>query len=404
MSYFAPYLDDGGIHVPSYQERLDGLIAGYRQIFGEDVYIEPDSMDYQLLSLVAKCWDDLNSVVIDSYYARNPNFASGSALDMLLPLNGMMRKPATKSSVTLSLTGYPETTMDAGKQAMDADGNIWEIPTSVAFGADGKATAVAYCTVPGPVAAGVGTITIINTPDRNWIDVTNETIAILGNAVETDAQVRLRRAQNLARESQNTVSGIRAELVGLPGIKSVNVLENPTGLTLLNPAMTPHSILVVVSGGDDDQVAEMIWRKKSPGCDMNGDVEVTYTDEYNNDNLIKFYHAVENPAKITIVVRKFDSCDPTLFSVSIPAAVAAYVNGLGINDNLILSMLNSVIYNANTSGRPVFSVSSITGDATGIVAETDTMFADYKTMFTCDGTAVTVTEVVENTIYKIEVG
>ena len=87
MSYSAPYLDEGGIHLPSYNERLEDLIDGYKRIFGDDVYIGPDTMDYQMLAMIAKCWDDLNGLILDVYNARNPNFASGSALDLLRGLS-----------------------------------------------------------------------------------------------------------------------------------------------------------------------------------------------------------------------------------------------------------------------------------------------------------------------------
>ena len=34
MSYFAPYIDGTGIHMPTYEDRLEDLITAYRNIFG----------------------------------------------------------------------------------------------------------------------------------------------------------------------------------------------------------------------------------------------------------------------------------------------------------------------------------------------------------------------------------
>ncbi len=35
MAYFAPYLDETGLNLPTYEDRLEALCADYRQIFGQ---------------------------------------------------------------------------------------------------------------------------------------------------------------------------------------------------------------------------------------------------------------------------------------------------------------------------------------------------------------------------------
>ena len=36
MSYFAPYIDETGIHMPTYEDRLADLCEAYRNIYGVD--------------------------------------------------------------------------------------------------------------------------------------------------------------------------------------------------------------------------------------------------------------------------------------------------------------------------------------------------------------------------------
>ena len=93
MSYFAPYIDSTGIHLPTYEERLDQLLSDYRRIFGTDLILTPDTQDYQLCSIFAKSLDDLSSLFLSGYAACDPNLAAGQALDLLLPLNGITRLP-----------------------------------------------------------------------------------------------------------------------------------------------------------------------------------------------------------------------------------------------------------------------------------------------------------------------
>ena len=91
MSYFVPYIDGNGIHMPTYEDRLDDLVEAYRTIFGIDAALSPAVPDYQLLSVIAKSLDDTASLVVQNYNSRNPQYATGAALDLLLPQYGLSR-------------------------------------------------------------------------------------------------------------------------------------------------------------------------------------------------------------------------------------------------------------------------------------------------------------------------
>ena len=63
MAYFAPYIDESGVHIPTYQDRLDALTSAYASIFGPEANLEISSPDYQLLSVFARALDDLSALV-----------------------------------------------------------------------------------------------------------------------------------------------------------------------------------------------------------------------------------------------------------------------------------------------------------------------------------------------------
>lgn len=54
MAYFSPYIDLTGMHIPTYADIRDELISMMKQIFGQDIYIDVDSQDYQQISIFAK--------------------------------------------------------------------------------------------------------------------------------------------------------------------------------------------------------------------------------------------------------------------------------------------------------------------------------------------------------------
>ena len=48
MSYFQPYIDASGIHMPTYEDRLQDLLSAYRSIFGQEAELTLAVPDYQL--------------------------------------------------------------------------------------------------------------------------------------------------------------------------------------------------------------------------------------------------------------------------------------------------------------------------------------------------------------------
>ena len=93
MSYFVPYIDATGIHLPTYEDRLSSLCENYRAIFGvTEGELTPYTPDYQLLSVFAKALDDMSGLVLQAYHSRNPMLASGASLDLLLPQYGLVRE------------------------------------------------------------------------------------------------------------------------------------------------------------------------------------------------------------------------------------------------------------------------------------------------------------------------
>ena len=114
MAYFAPYIDESGLHMPTYEDRLSALTENYRAIFGLDSELSESVPDYQLLSVFARSLDDASSLVLSAFHQMNPMYASGQALDLLLPQYGISRLPgetdaAVRSRIVTALAGNGRT-------------------------------------------------------------------------------------------------------------------------------------------------------------------------------------------------------------------------------------------------------------------------------------------------------
>ena len=125
MSYFAPYIDAAGLHIPTYEDRLEHLLTSYASIFGPEASLSESSPDYQLLSLFARSLDDVSQLLANWFVSRNPSYAAGAALDLLLPLFGLTRRGATASTAFLTLTGTPGAVLSESPVVRDDAGYLW---------------------------------------------------------------------------------------------------------------------------------------------------------------------------------------------------------------------------------------------------------------------------------------
>ena len=154
MPYFAPYIDGTGIHMPTYEDRLSDLCDAYRSIFGIDAELSAAVPDYQLLSVFAKALDDVSALVLQAYHSRNPMYASGAALDLLLPQYGIARTAgepdaSVRARIRNSLAGRSTGSADAllaavktARMVKDAKLYINETDTTDAIGIPGHSIAV----------------------------------------------------------------------------------------------------------------------------------------------------------------------------------------------------------------------------------------------------------------------
>ncbi len=118
MSYFAPYIDETGLHMPTYEDRLADLSSSYRSIFGIEAELSDAVPDYQLLSIFAKALDDVSALVLQAVNNLNPAYASGAVLDLHLPLYGLTRAAgetdaAVRTRIKTALAARSADTMDA---------------------------------------------------------------------------------------------------------------------------------------------------------------------------------------------------------------------------------------------------------------------------------------------------
>lgn len=356
MAYYAPYIDTTGIHVPTYEDIRDDLIASMKQIFGQDIYLDDDSQDYQQISIFAKKIFDTNSLAVLVYNNRTANTAIGTGLDNLCALVGIKRKPATYSMCQLTINGEPGTVIRNG-QASDGT-NLWDLPETVTIPDNGIITVEATSHEKGYIAALPNTINIVVTPVYGWLGVTNTYQSNPGNDAETDASLRARYAISTQAPADSIFESLLASLKQVAGVTKVRGYENDTGVADSN-GLPAHSVTFVVEGGDETDVATEIYYKKTPGCYTNGTTAVNLTSPTGNITVIRFYRPTYKTVYVKVLVKKLSGYNDN-YATDIKNAIVDYVSGLDLAETVYRSILWSVAIGQMSSiTSPEYSVTDI---------------------------------------------
>ena len=375
MAYFKPYVDASGFHYPSYDDIKQELIEEMKRIYGQDLYLENDSQDYQMISAFAlKIYDTYQAIELD-YNNRSVKTAIGTALDTLVKNNGITRKRASYSTVKLTITGEPNTNIIGG-QAKDSSDNTWGlVDYYVTIPASGTIDVDATCTKLGDITTNVNTITKIVNPTKGWLSVTNKAIPIPGQPVETDEQLRKRQSISVANPSQTVIESTEGAIAAIEGVTRYRVYENDTSITDSN-GIPSHSISAVVEGGTDKEIAQAIYLRKGPGCGTHGNTTVQLIPRSTVPINIKFSRPSYLDIDVQVKIKALTGYNNEVEN-AILEQVRYYLSILEIGQNVYISSIWAVSARAISNiTAPTFSVLEVKLAANnGNLATTDITIA-----------------------------
>lgn len=284
-------------------DRYSELEGKARSIFGQDIDLSSDTMDGQHIGLFAETVADMDELAEAVWTSFDPDLATGHSLSRLVKINGIERSQGAYSVVELELTGTPNTLVPKGSIVANTQGTVIVYTLEDArIGQDGKARIVASPNKMGPVRASAETLTVIKSPLFGWESVTNKDTMIVGKDRETDRDLRLRRRGSVSKGNRNMTEALWAALSDLPSVTEVSVLENATPKED-SRGLPPHSVHVVVLGGQDYEIAKTIWINKTGGTVLAGYQDVIIEDITGNEQIIKFSRPVNVPIEIEVYVK-----------------------------------------------------------------------------------------------------
>lgn len=361
----------------------------------------------KLIGIISEALTELWELAEASYGLWDPDSASGDGLRKLSAITGTLALDATRSTVVLTLCGISgsatpligtrvavtstslefETTTEspstftavsawatatalvAGDRRRTNVGGVDRIYQCVSAGTthastppsdetasvtDGTATLTylgrgtgavdfnAQAVATGPIVAVARDITTIRTPVLDWNTVINIDAATPGVSRETDEELRVRREEEINRLGSSPIDAIRSDILDVAGVTSCVVFQNLTDTTD-GDGVPPHSVEVLVQGGDDQDIFDALLDAVAAGIRTHGTETGSAVDDSGNSHVVKFSRPVEVNIYVDIVL-KYTADYPTNGDALVKDLIVAEGNALDVGRNIVSTHVASWVY------------------------------------------------------------
>lgn len=339
-------LNDTGTLEFSYK---DEILAQYQNLFKTifgDINIDESTPQGQIITSLTQV--DLATI---SYLENLANAfffgGSGEFLDKWAwNLYRVVRKNGTPASVIITITGRPDTEIPADFTISDGSQNyIIESPTEIPESGEIKAKFINL--EINDKSSSPNTITQIVTNISGVERVTNEAPSTMAIMRETDAQLFNRCLYFGSTATNASFRSILANVAQVQGVSRIagaeNVLDTPQ--TIQGVELTPHSICIVVDGGENEAIAKAIQQSKATGCDMVGTTEqILYIDK--QKYFYRFYRPTQVALQAQITVSKTGALIPANFETLVKNSLADFINSLDIAKTITQPLLSNALIKA----------------------------------------------------------
>ena len=214
------------------------------------------------------------------------------------------RKQESQATVKIELIGGVNVTLETGDVIVEAnDGIRYTLSENGIL--NNKTTFEFTCDTAGEQGnKEVGSIIKLVKVVNGVYDFKQNEISAGGQEQESDNDY-IERWFLSRNESEWNLDGIRAEVLKQEGVKSVYADENKT-MQVDSKGLKPKSIVLIVDGGRNEDIANAIWKKKDQAIQMNGDTIVTVKDNQGIDREIRFYRPKKREVQVKIEFQKAD--------------------------------------------------------------------------------------------------
>lgn len=340
------YINSQGVIVPDTSTVQEQVTQDLVNVFGQDLDTTPETVEGRFI----QCLTDYrtNTLAINAQNANQINlrYATGRFLDAIGAFFGLDRISATSSRVLATVTGVENTVIPAGSQAKTTNGDIFYAENDITIGLTSSATGYFLSLEKGQIPCSAHSLNKIVNAVLGWETIDNTASANEGTKQESDDDFR-QRIEDARYKGISLLEAIKAKLVNVDNVKSCFAYDNYTNQTITYDGVDidAHSLVVIVDGGANQDIAEAIFKAKTGGTGytaisgqsvtvnvVDGAFNVTYPVTFNRPEIKAF--------KISIQVKNI-SYEGSDLAGDIKAAIMNWadnkvegVDGLKIGQNI----------------------------------------------------------------------
>lgn len=380
-------LTSAGFHVPSFQEILSAWQNGMISAIDPDLVMTTNSNAGVLSHIFARrekaMWEQMQL----EYYSAFISTATGASLDYIGGNLGLKRKVDMPSFAQIKIVTQEEYLIQAGEQYETEDGYQFTLLKDVLTKKDEDGTWSGIGWVQSEdtgqeTNVSADSITIESNPDDEVISVTNPEEAGGGQDYEDDDTYRERlRMENAARPGA-TAAGIRSALMNLPGVREVNIVQNPFA-EANKYGDPPYSVHIYCLGGNKQDIAECLADYIAAGITMVGGQELMVKDATGNPLKINFDFATEKQVYVKVEINVNDSWNVDQGADDVKASVADYINDLEMGNPLYITRLYGPVYAIDGVDDAIIQI----GTEPDQLAENDIKQKDFE-VARCDSKSI----------------
>lgn len=327
----------------------DDILKEYQELFNRifpNINTDPSTPQGQIITSLTQT--DLSTI---SYLENLANAfffgGNGYFLDLWAwNLFRVTRKQGIPSSVLIKIQGVSGTEIPNDFIVSNGDLN-YRISQAVTIPESGTLEVVFYCetisTFTAPKNSINQIVTIINGVER----VNNENMAKPAILKESDGELFQRCVYFGSTAKNASFRSILANVAEVQGVDRIAGAENVTNqsVEISGVTLTPHSICLVVDGGEVENIAKAIFSSRATGCDMVGDTEYSLFLE-NQSYTYKFYRPKQVELKAEVKVSGTGILIPSNYEFQVKNILSDFINSLDINKNITQPLLaNNLIKN-----------------------------------------------------------
>ena len=294
------------INVNTVQDNMNILNNELKTLLKDDFSNDKRSAWYMLMYPVARLLREKMERQHIQAEKMNLLICVGIEIDELLANSPFFfkRKQESQATVKIELIGGVNVTLETGDVIVEAnDGTRYTLSENGTL--NDKTTFEFTCDTAGEQGnKEVGSIIKLVKVVNGVYDFKQNEIAAGGQEQESDNDY-IERWFLSRNESEWNLDGIRAEVLKQEGVKSVYADENKT-IQVDSKGLEPKSIVLIVDGGRNEDIANAIWKKKDQAIQMNGDTIVTVKDNQGTDREIRFYRPKKREVQVKIEFQKAD--------------------------------------------------------------------------------------------------